>query len=257
LGSPEKSSYEKRMKNQYVGDINDYFKYGILRTLAAGGFTPMHIGWMLTPDDSRSDGSLTSYLSQPANYASYDPALFELMGSVFKPGCERSIGLIETGNILPGAEFESALVPQALAEREAYMQRIAAGAVGKELIFLDPDNGLEVKSVPKGRKNADKFLFFDEVEALFATGASLLIYQHYPRVQRESYTRTLCAGLSTTAGGAELLTIQSSRVLFALLLQPGHALRGPSLVERFQHTYADQLTPAMRRPHDGFAASRV
>jgi len=241
------------MKNQYVGDINDYFKYGILRTLAAGGFTPMHIGWMLTPDDSRSDGSLTSYLSQPANYRSYDPALFELMGSVFKPGCERSIELIEAGNILPGAEFESGLVPQPLPERAAYIQRIANHTVGKKLLFLDPDNGLEIKSVPKGRKNADKFLFFDEVATLFATGASLLIYQHYPRVQREPYTRSLCERLSTTVGGAEILTIQTSRVLFALLLQSNHTSHGPKLVKRLQLSYADQLSPAMRRPANAFA----
>jgi hypothetical protein len=47
------------MKNQYFGDVNDYRKYGLLRSLTAGGRITTTVCWMLTPDDGRPDGRLT------------------------------------------------------------------------------------------------------------------------------------------------------------------------------------------------------
>lgn len=39
------------MKHQYIGDINDYRKYALLRTLSADGVNRIGVCWMLTPDD--------------------------------------------------------------------------------------------------------------------------------------------------------------------------------------------------------------
>ncbi len=39
------------MKNQYVADIGDYGKYGLLRFLARKGIK-VGVNWYLTPDDS-------------------------------------------------------------------------------------------------------------------------------------------------------------------------------------------------------------
>lgn len=40
------------MKNQYVGDIGDYGKYGLMRFLRDAGVS-IGINWYLTPDDGR------------------------------------------------------------------------------------------------------------------------------------------------------------------------------------------------------------
>ena len=45
------------MKNQYVGDIGDYGKYGLLRFLAGHGIK-IGINWYLTKDDGSADGNL-------------------------------------------------------------------------------------------------------------------------------------------------------------------------------------------------------
>ena len=50
------------MKNQYFGDINDYRKYGLLRTLQSTGSGRLLVAWMLTPDDGSRDGGFRSYL---------------------------------------------------------------------------------------------------------------------------------------------------------------------------------------------------
>ena len=47
------------MKNQYFGDINDYRKYGLIRILSNSGIIRTGICWMLTPDDTRTDGKFT------------------------------------------------------------------------------------------------------------------------------------------------------------------------------------------------------
>lgn len=243
-----------QMKNQYVGDINDYIKYSILRTLTASGLSPMHLGWMLTPDDSRSDGNLTGYLAQPERYRDYDPELFDRLCLILRPGGARSISLIEQSNLLAQTTYESALLAQGLSERAAYMERLRDEAAEAELLFMDPDNGLEIKSVPKGRKNSPKFLYFDEVNRLFATGASLLVYQHFPRAQREPYTQAQCRRLSTAVSGASILTIQSSRVLFALLLQERHLHLGLPLRDALQVRYGALLRATLRSPVEDFIA---
>jgi hypothetical protein len=64
------------MKNQYFGDINDYRKYALLRTLCDCD-THLSVCWMLTPDDSRPDGKKTKYLDQPRRWRQLDPDLFD------------------------------------------------------------------------------------------------------------------------------------------------------------------------------------
>ena len=53
------------MKNQYFGDINDYQKYGLLRTISRDTGLRLAVCWMLTPDDGRSDGKKTGYVDRP------------------------------------------------------------------------------------------------------------------------------------------------------------------------------------------------
>jgi hypothetical protein len=52
------------MKDQYVGAVNDYLKYAVLRTLAGAGEIRIGICWMLTPVGGRSDGKIIAYLHQ-------------------------------------------------------------------------------------------------------------------------------------------------------------------------------------------------
>ncbi len=49
------------MKNQYVGDVNDYLKYGLIRTLVKGRHLKAGVFWMLTDDDKRGDGEKIEY----------------------------------------------------------------------------------------------------------------------------------------------------------------------------------------------------
>ena len=52
------------MKNQYIGDIGDYGKYGLLRFMANRGIK-IGVNWYLTENGGSSDGRFTDYLNRP------------------------------------------------------------------------------------------------------------------------------------------------------------------------------------------------
>jgi hypothetical protein len=60
------------VKNQYFGDVNDYRKYGLLRTLSGNGQYRIGVCWMLTADDGRTDGRFTGYLAVQQRWRQYD-----------------------------------------------------------------------------------------------------------------------------------------------------------------------------------------
>ena len=51
------------MKNQYLGDVGDYGKYGLLRYLANNDIR-IGVNWYLTADDGSNDGKFVSYLNK-------------------------------------------------------------------------------------------------------------------------------------------------------------------------------------------------
>lgn len=55
------------LKDQYVGDISDYEKYGLLRALSASADLPLAICWMLTAPDTTGEVGRT--VDRPARNA--------------------------------------------------------------------------------------------------------------------------------------------------------------------------------------------
>jgi len=68
------------MKNQYIGDIGDYGKYGLLRFLAQRGLR-IGVNWYLTENDDSSDGKFVDYLNKE-ELRSADPTLFDFLRSI-------------------------------------------------------------------------------------------------------------------------------------------------------------------------------
>ncbi len=145
------------MKNQYFGDINDYRKYGLLRVLSGHGKITTAACWMLTPDDGRTDGSFTDYLHQPDKWRRYDRELYDHLRDLVLVQNLRDVRGVETVAILPSCRFAPGLLPDDPDGRTAYFEAFSAVAEGCDLAFFDPDNGIEVKSKPYGRKDSSKY----------------------------------------------------------------------------------------------------
>lgn len=208
------------MKEQYVGDLNDYRKYALLRAFAAGGANRIAVAWMLTPPDDRNDGNKRAYLDQPEKHRRFDPDLFDLLRGVEDgPGVDR-LRAIEASGIIPGAAYFNEELPREMRARAGFMTRCRLAAAGSDLVFLDPDNGLEVKSTAKGRSGSERYLFLDEAAAFYAAGHSLLIYQHFGRVERDAFVADCAERLLAVAPGAGFRAFRTGHVVFLLLIHP-------------------------------------
>ena len=139
------------MKNQYVGDITDYMTYGLIRSIVSATDWSVFIAWMLTPDDGSNDGRFTKYLSDEAEWARYDPRLFQVMKEIVHGSQRRDITLVEQSGILSNCEYFSDLVPDDADGRRYWFESLVQKLNEIDLLFLSPDNGFEVKSKPFGR----------------------------------------------------------------------------------------------------------
>lgn len=211
------------MKEQYVGDINDYRKYALLRVLAQGGRLRTGVCWMLTPPDGRPDGNKTRYLREPARWRHYDPELFDLLRSVVADPGPARLRHIERSGIIPAAAYFNDILPDDKAGRRRFFDIVFDQFRLMDLIFLDPDNGLEVPSKPKGHKGSSKYIYRDEISIAYDAGASILIYQHFTRENRDQYLHRIGSDLAGVVVDAAIWAFRTPHVVFFLLIHPRHA----------------------------------
>lgn len=210
------------MKNQYFGDVNDYRKYGLLRALQSSWDGSLLVAWMLTPDDSGQDGGFRSYLKALHTWAKYDPELFAGLTDLFRSALAPSVSLLEESGLLPRARYYSAIVPDKLIERDAWRDDLIREALGADLVFLDPDNGIEVPSRPAGRVRSSKYVMWREIQAFWEAGSSLLIYQHVRREKRDIFALRLISEVRRRTGAGCAEAFLTPNVLYLLAIQDRH-----------------------------------
>jgi hypothetical protein len=212
------------MKDQYVGDINDYFKYSVLRALAEEHTRSLLVCWMLTANDDRTDGRQVAYLRDPRRYRSVDPLLFDMLQGLVARG-NRSTQFVESSGILPGATFFRRRLGDSHASRSEFLAGLWAHAAEHRMVFFDPDNGLSVESTPCGRAGSRRYVYPADLAPLRDLNAAAVIYQHFPRVSRERYVAAQLARLRDAIPGYVTLAIYTSHVAL-LVATPGDQLEG-------------------------------
>src|SRR5664279_1645410 len=108
------------MKDQYFGDVNDFRKYALLRSLVIPDCLRLGVCWMLTDKDLRRDGSRLAYLAKHSTYRDSDPALFDWLKQVVDVEQDRRTARIEESALLGSACFQSDLLTDHESERRAY-----------------------------------------------------------------------------------------------------------------------------------------
>lgn len=211
------------MKNQYFGDVNDYRKYGLLRALQGAGNLSLAVAWMLTPDDGSADGGSRRYLQEPGKWRHHDPLLFDHVSDALSDGTPPAVAMIEESSLLQRARFLSATVPDERSGRAQWGERLIAFTAGADLVFLDPDNGFETRSGGIGRKGSSKYAAWCEVERLWEAGSSVLVYQHYRRVARSEFNKSLAVELRRRTGSPFVEAFCTPHVVFMLAAQRRHS----------------------------------
>lgn len=229
------------MKNQYFGDINDYRKYGLLRCIIEVSQIPILVAWMLTPDDGSTDGKFTSYLDDPDKWERFDADLFRQLGDALLGSKQRNVSLLESTQLLAGADYFSRIVPDFSLHRQEWFELLLEQSRNFEMVFLDPDNGLEIKSRPYGRKHSSKFVFWREINTLWHAGKSLLIYQHFIRENRVAFIQRKLEELMEMTPGSLVEAFFTSHVVFLLALQPSHQQYHKKVVNMVEQRWDTQI----------------
>lgn len=182
------------MQDRYAGDVGDFGKYGLLRALRRadthGAHLQLGVVWYFVRDETHNfDGKHIGYL-MPRNeslYRACDPDLYDRM-KLLMDGV-RGVQAIEESGALPAgtAYFSEPLVLDdaftvgRAARREQWLSRASEAMSGADVVFLDPDNGLEVSSVGSSSSKAAKYVLMDDLNTLVKPHQSVVIYHHLGR----------------------------------------------------------------------------
>jgi hypothetical protein len=180
------------VQDRYFGDIGDFAKYGLLRAVTEGE-PPLRLAvlWYLVPDESHNgDGRHIDYLEPtPANLAGFrdcDPELYDKLRDLVRAG-RRSVSAVPDSALLPPGTIHhtAPLDYSTVADEDRHHLRTDwladahDAAAAADLVFLDPDNGLEAGTGRYAAKGP-KFVFYDDLPAL-SPGKTLVVYQHATR----------------------------------------------------------------------------
>lgn len=232
---------KEAMKDQYFGDINDYRKYGLLRAIIRASGLRILVAWMLTADDGSTDGKYITYLEYPYKWSRHDPVLFQETKELLASGRKRRVSLIESTDLLPNTEYFSILVPDTASGRSLWFNSLTQQVLGCDFVFLDPDNGLEVKSKAYGRKDSSKYLYWREVSTLWGLGKSLLIYQHFIREKRLNFIQRMLKTLRNATPGSLVEAFSTPHVIFLMALKPEHQEFHKAIVNSVEENWKGQI----------------
>lgn len=210
------------MKNQYFGDINDYKKYSLLKLLSRYGQIETTVCWLLTNGEDGSNGSRIKYLEQPDKWRKFDPMLYEYLRKQVLELKNRNVNVLEKADLFESFRFFPRIIEDDIQARENFFNDFLRFAKGTQLVFLDPDNGLEIKSIPRGRKASSKYIYWEEVQAVHEAGHSILIYQHFPRRARKPYIEDIVNRIRDITTIKRIFYYSTPFVVFLLLPQKEH-----------------------------------
>lgn len=183
------------MQDRYAGDVGDFGKFSLLRSLVDNTEYKLGVIWYLFPDESHNgDGGHIDYLTK-AEFKNCDKYLCEKLSTVVNG--HRSVAELEKKELLPvntvyfsdRLDFHLKYPSQKKrdkedrkAKRQEWLNRALIKTSDCSAIFLDPDNGLQIESCSKiNQMKSGKFAYYSEIAPLTKGKAVSIIYHHLNR----------------------------------------------------------------------------
>lgn len=182
------------MQNRYVADVGNLGKYGLLRYITKTNLS-LGINWYLVPDENNNeDGKYISYLEKN-DYSQCDEELYYIMKKIINED-RRNIDSIQESDIFPANTlFNKELLDYHKETdwnhrnelRNNWHHRALEKLCSSDIVFLDPDNGLQVKSTSLTSEKGNKYIGYKELEDYYNLGLSIIFYNHRERKPEEEY----------------------------------------------------------------------
>jgi hypothetical protein len=230
--------------------VGDFGKYGLLRRLI-GDDLSLGVVWYLTEaEEDNNDGRHAGYLNIGGGirevYAQCDPALYHLMREC-RGATPRHVNLIRERNVLPRTSFFADVVPTFAGnaggprgiqarwdQRQQWHEAAVQATKGMDVVFLDPDNGIESVNPVANRQGSPshKHCYWGEINAYRARGQCVVVYHHLgrPLGGHEQYVQNCLTTFAQNNLNATAIRYRrgTSRVFFVF---PAHEHTDP-LAER-------------------------
>jgi len=177
------------MQNRYAGDVGDFGKLGLLRQITRSELG-IGVNWYLTPDENHNaDGKHIGYTTDDRRYIGFgcDDSLRNSLKAMVNS--QRSVSALETMDLIQNAVYYGEVLysPSRTFSRRDWHVKALEVLRYADTVFLDPDNGLLVKSVSAVSAKSNKYVFPNEIADYFAAGKSVIIYNHRCREQNPVY----------------------------------------------------------------------
>ncbi len=213
------------MQDRYAGDVGDYGKFALLRAMEAQGIR-LGINWYRTETaayEIHDDGKYRI----PKEFSECDPQLSAALDAVFDTAESRSVQKLEAAGLLKCSSFVHDPVPRETQTRSDWHQKALTYLADCDLVFLDPDNGLNVKSVRAGSQKSVKYVWMHEITDYIAAEKSVIFYNHRPRKKADAYFSEYSARLEAMNKPVYVLTFprRSIRDYFIIPAAASHEAR--------------------------------
>jgi hypothetical protein len=205
------------MQDRYAGDVGDFGKFGLLRHLCGETAQNKHprlkpgVIWYRVADETHNkDGECTGYLvesdTNDRRFRACDPDLYEALRYIVKTG--RSIAALQrvlAGQspdfragvlLLPGGLYWSDVVRhgriRVTCPRAEWFQGAMKATAESNLVFLDPDNGIECANLRPTQGRSRKYVFRSEIRSLVERKPrpNIVIYHHLDHRRGKAIEKT-------------------------------------------------------------------
>ena len=190
------------MQDKYVGDVGDFGKFLILRQVQrlAGRQLCLGVNWytVTLPEPGSKDGRHVEYQDDRRDDAPRfmvcDPELRHALSRLVGEN-RRRISDLERANILSGsALYFSDSIPYGafpldlrIEQRTRWFEKSRKSLQAAQVVFLNPDNGVQTSKIKKTQTRSVKYAFADEIKGYFEDGKMVIVYNHRDHSPIETY----------------------------------------------------------------------
>lgn len=200
------------MQERYLGDSHDYIKYALLRHLSNDLGLRLGVNWYLTfPEDvdrqDSKDGEKRHHL-KGQDWQDLDSDLFNKIKYFDIPETRKLENVAKQGILPSQSLYFSDPVPKT--DRHVWHQQAQDVLYDADLVFIDPDNGFEIKSM--SRKTSPKYALYKEAADYLTAGKIVLGIQFARQCDPIKKGYEIREKLCDATGASQLLPIIRGRV---------------------------------------------